>query len=369
MNLFALQYQRTFVPGTSVYTSENIRVRVAFYNNQSDTVKGLVYVEQVPVNVAINPVNVRINNLSYGDFTFERGQSGEISPNRVPTRWIFQTPPVFPENGYLLPGDSAIVEYDLTCSVDTSFAYNQDAWYAGLVNLNTLQPMFGFDSLHTVTINFSPPVGNQPPVVSNIPNQTIPEGQTFATIALDNYVADPDNPDNEITWTYSGNTQLTVNINASRVATIVIPNPNWNGSETITFTATDPGGLSDSDPATFTVNPVNDPPVVGNIPDQTIVEGDTFVAIPLDFLVTDPDNPDNEITWTYSGNSQLTVNIDPNRVASIGIPSPGWTGSETITFTATDPGGLSDSDPATFTVTPASNPPPTQVQNLRVTSQ
>jgi hypothetical protein len=217
----------------------------------------------------------------------------------------------------------------------------------------------------TFTVN---PV-NDPPVVSDIPNQTINEGQTFATIALDNYVADPDNPDNEITWTYSGNTQLTVNINASRVATIVIPNPNWNGSETITFTATDPGGLSDSDPATFTVNPVNDPPVVGNIPDQTIVEGDTFVAIPLDFLVTDPDNPDNEITWTYSGNSQLTVNIDPNRVASIGIPSPGWTGSETITFTATDPGGLSDSDPATFTVTPASNPPPTQVQNLRVTSQ
>jgi uncharacterized protein (UPF0179 family) len=37
-------------------------------------------------------------------------------------------------------------------------------------------------------------------------------------------------------------------------------------------------------------------------------------------------------------------------VATIGIPSLSWTGQETITFTATDPGSASDSDSATFTV-------------------
>ena len=357
INLFALQYQRSFIPGSSVHTNETIRVKVTFYNNQGDAIKGLVYTEQVPVNVTVNPVNVRINNLNYGGFTFERGSSGEITANRNPARWIFQTPPDFPENGLLLPGDSAVVEYDLTCDVNTSFSYNYDSWYAGLVTSNTLQPMFGFDSLNTVTINFSPPVGNQPPLVSNIPNQTINEGQSFATISLDNYVADQDNPDNGITWTYSGNTQLTVNINASRVAAIVIPNPDWNGSETIIFTAIDPGGLSDSDPATFTVNAVNDPPVVSNIPNQTVNERQTFATISLDNYVADPDNPDNGITWTYSGNTQLTVNINSSRVATIVIPNPDWNGSETITFTATDPGGLSDSDPATFTVNAVNDPP------------
>ncbi len=108
--------------------------------------------------------------------------------------------------------------------------------------------------------------------------------------------------------------------------------------------------LFDSDPATFTVTAVNDAPVVGNIPDQTIAEGGTFTTINLDDYVSDVDNTDAEMTWTYSGNTDLTVSI-VDRVATIMTPSADWTGSETITFTATDPGLLPDSDPATFTVT------------------
>jgi len=93
---------------------------------------------------------------------------------------------------------------------------------------------------------------NQAPVVTDIPDQTIAEGSTFTTINLDDYVSDVDNLDSEMTWTYSGNTDLTVSI-VARVATITIPDVNWYGAETITFTATDPDLASDSDAATFTV--------------------------------------------------------------------------------------------------------------------
>jgi hypothetical protein len=109
---------------------------------------------------------------------------------------------------------------------------------------------------------------SDPPEVSNIPDQEIAEGTTFATIALDNYVTDLDNADSEIVWTYTGNTDLTVTIDGSRVATITIPDADWNGSETITFKATDPGALFDEDSATFTVTAVNDAPVVSYFPDQ-----------------------------------------------------------------------------------------------------
>jgi len=91
-------------------------------------------------------------------------------------------------------------------------------------------------------------------------------------------------------------------------------------------------------------------PVVTDIPDQTIDEGGSFATINLDDYVSDADNTDDEITWTYSDNSELTVSIDSNRVATIGTPAD-WSGAETITFTATDPALLSDSDAATFTVT------------------
>ncbi len=190
---------------------------------------------------------------------------------------------------------------------------------------------------------------NAPPVVGDIPNQMVAEGSTFSTITLDTYVADGDNSDAQMTWTYSGNTALTVSI-LNRIATVTIPNTDWYGSETITFRATDPDGLWDEDPATFTVTNVNDAPVVGDIPSQTIAEGSSFAPITLDTYVTDIDNLDSQMTWTYSGNAQLLVSI-VNRVATITTPNANWYGSETITFRATDPGGLWDTDPATFTVT------------------
>ncbi len=198
---------------------------------------------------------------------------------------------------------------------------------------------------------------NDAPIVSDIPDQTIDEGQSFTQIYLDNYVEDEDNADSEMTWTYSGNLQLIVTIDENRVATIQTPDSDWYGSETITFTATDPGGLSGSDAATFTVNNVNDAPVVSDIPDQTIDEGQSFTQIYLDDYVTDIDNVESDLTWTYSGNQELIVTIDENRVATISTPNTDWYGSETITFTATDPGGLSDSDPATFTVNAVNDAP------------
>jgi parallel beta-helix repeat protein len=96
-------------------------------------------------------------------------------------------------------------------------------------------------------------------------------------------------------------------------------------------------------------DPFNQAPMVSDIPDQTIDEGGSFAAINLDDYVDDSDNADAELTWTYSGNTDLTVSIDANRVATIGVPA-GWSGAEVITFTATDPGNLSDADSATFTV-------------------
>ena len=188
-----------------------------------------------------------------------------------------------------------------------------------------------------VPINPAPPVTNAAPVVTDIPDQTIAEGASFTTINLDDYVSDVDNADAEMTWSYSGNTDLTVSI-TDRVATISAPSADWNGAETITFRATDPGLLWDDDPATFTVTAVNDAPVVSDIPDQTVAEGSTFVTISLDDYVSDVDNTDAEMTWTFS-EFELFISINPTtHVATITAPSADWNGAETITFTGDGPG-------------------------------
>ena len=211
------------------------------------------------------------------------------------------------------------------------------------------------------TATFTVTPVNDAPVVGDIPNQTITEGEHFATINLNNYVSDLETPDNAITWTHSGSGSMTVTI-TNNIATIAFPNSNWNGSSTITFEARDNDGsnpLTDSDAAVFTITAVNDAPLISNIPSQGINEGESFAVIRLDDYVSDVESPDSRITWSYSGNSSLTVSI-VNRVASITTPNSHWTGSETITFTATDDDAthpLSVSDPATFTVTNVNDSP------------
>ena len=135
------------------------------------------------------------------------------------------------------------------------------------------------------------------PRVSDIPDQTIDEDeQQFADINLDDYVTDPDDADSDISWEATGQSTITVSISGG-VATLTYPE-HWNGSESITFTATDPNGASDSDGATFTVNAVDDAPEVSDIGDQTIDEGGTFATFDLDDYLTEHDG--DAVTWSVS---------------------------------------------------------------------
>lgn len=85
-----------------------------------------------------------------------------------------------------------------------------------------------------------------------------------------------------------------------------------------------------------------------DIPDQKICAGESFNTFDLD----DYAGGATGLAWTYSGATVLTVSIDSvTHVCTVTYPSS-WTGSETITFTATCPVGNVNSDDATFTVSP-----------------
>jgi len=230
--------------------------------------------------------------------------------------------------------------YDSVAAPETAL---NDTWYADVT------PFSATEVGTTVTSNTVTIVTGMPDV-SGIPDQSVPEGSTFDPITLDNYVTDPNNTPAEMTWTASGGTNVSVSI-VSRVASITILDPEWNGSDTIIFRATDPTALYDEDTVVFTVTPVNDPPVVLDIPDQLVMQGELFSMIDLNNYVLDVDNDPSDMTWTSSGESGLIVTIDNvNGTATITVSSPEWYGSETITFRATDPGGLYAEDAATFTV-------------------
>ena len=184
------------------------------------------------------------------------------------------------------------------------------------------------------------------PNINNLSNLAVNQGQNLV-INFNDFVTDPDHDDNDITWTFSGNSEFSITIGTNNTATINTNSASWLGSETVTFIATDPDEFFDVEVATLFVNII---PVVSDISNQTINQGDNFTTINLDDFVVDTDNDDSEIIWTVEGNTNLNVTINSNRIATITQPSPNWYGMETINFIATDPNGASDNFSATFRV-------------------
>lgn len=94
---------------------------------------------------------------------------------------------------------------------------------------------------------------NQPPVISAIPNQSRMQGQSFSTILLNNFVTDDSTPAQSIIWTTTGGSNISVSISPTNVATVTSGNPDWIGTETITFIAQDADGATSTRNVSFTV--------------------------------------------------------------------------------------------------------------------
>ncbi len=143
---------------------------------------------------------------------------------------------------------------------------------------------------------------NTAPVVSDIPNQTINSGQSFATISLDNYVTDAESPDNQIVWTATSSNPngLSVNINSSGIATVSYPGGTFEGSATFSFRATDPGSLFDTDDATFTVAR---PPHIVLTPTSLAFEAVQGGALPPAQSFTISNSGGGTLSWSVVENS------------------------------------------------------------------
>jgi len=144
-------------------------------------------------------------------------------------------------------------------------------------------------------------VSQTAPVVSDIPDQSITTTGRFNAIRVDTYVADPDDPDTDIAWSWTGNVALRVSWDPTRRAIKVRAPRNWTGSETITFTATDPDGNSDSDAAMFTVTSavLERTSAIAEVPSETLLEGN----------YPNPFNPTTTISYALSRESRVILTV------------------------------------------------------------
>ena len=217
---------------------------------------------------------------------------------------------------------------------------------------------YGETVSETIYVDVKP---NEAPTISGIPDRDIDEDTqpTDNWIDLWGYASDPDDGDDELTFLItaeSNDALIDCSIVADRYVDCDMPAVDQYGYSDVTVEVSD-GQYTDRDTFRVTVNSVNDLPVVSNIPDVSFAVNSNDDSIDLDDYVTDAEDSDDEITWTYSGNTNIVVTIYSDHVVNF---ASSWEGVETITFTATDTEGGSASDSVIVTVgaaPPSANAP------------
>ncbi|WP_229625572.1 tandem-95 repeat protein [Vibrio parahaemolyticus] len=188
-------------------------------------------------------------------------------------------------------------------------------------------------------------VNDAPTVENAIADQELSED--FATYTIDLNDAFKDS-DSALNFSVSGNSNVLVSIE-NGIATIS-PTADWNGSETLTFTATDPSGESVSQPVNFTVAPVAD-----IVADKATVVEDTPTIIKV--LGNDTFEGDDKVVSldTNNGPANGTVSVNPDGSVTY-TPNDNYHGEDTFTYIVTS-GGVSESAIVEVNVTPVNDAP------------
>ncbi|EGQ9353770.1 TPA: tandem-95 repeat protein, partial [Vibrio parahaemolyticus] len=253
-------------------------------------------------------------------------------------------------------GDGKVVSLDAnngpangTVSVnpDGSVTYTPNDNYHGADSFTYIVTSGGVSESTTVEVNVTPV--NDAPVAKDDIATT--QEDTAVTIDVLPNDTDVDGDKLSIESASVPKEQGTVEVVDGKL--VFTPAENFNGDAEITYTVTD-GALTDQATVNVTVNAVNDTPVVeSSIADQTLAEDFTPYTINLNTAFSDVDNVDGELSFSVSGNSNIQVSI-VNGIATF-TPTADWNGSETLTFTATDPSGESVSQTVNFTVAPVAD--------------
>ncbi|OWL25357.1 tandem-95 repeat protein, partial [Vibrio parahaemolyticus] len=188
-------------------------------------------------------------------------------------------------------------------------------------------------------------VNDAPTVENAIADQELSED--FATYTIDLNDAFKDS-DSALNFSVSGNSNVLVSIE-NGIATIS-PTADWNGSETLTFTATDPSGESISQTVNFTVAPVAD-----IVADKATVVEDTSTVIKV--LGNDTFEGDGKVVSldTNNGPANGTVSVNPDGSVTY-TPNDNYHGTDSFTYIVTS-GGVSESTTVSVDVTPVNDAP------------
>ncbi|HGS5157173.1 TPA: tandem-95 repeat protein [Vibrio parahaemolyticus] len=206
----------------------------------------------------------------------------------------------------------------------------------------------------TVTVN---PVNDAPTIKVDAVESITEDAVSIDTVVAALTVRDTDTPEDQLAVSLENNSNgyfvLVGNeVKLTQAGVDAVNNDELNLKDlTISASVSDGVNPTASDSDSLIVNRVNDAPTVENaIADQELSEDFATYTIDLNDAFKDSDSA---LNFSVSGNSNVLVSIE-NGIATIS-PTADWNGSETLTFTATDPSGESISQTVNFTVAPVAD--------------
>ena len=213
----------------------------------------------------------------------------------------------------------------------------------------------------TATVTITVTHVNHPPIAI-ADDATTPEGSPVAIDVLAND-SDPDDDDLSI---------ASVTDPAHGTATVVngkvsyTPDPGFAGTETFSYTITDPTGATATAQITVVVVPLPNRGPDANDDTVSVAAGDE-VRIPVLANDTDPDG-DVLVIGEVSDPTHGTVTVAGSDI--VYLPDPGYVGTDIFTYAACDPEGLCATATVTVTVTPVAPPnaPPVAVDDTDQTT-
>ena len=348
----------------------------------SNFVEGLTTNSNLSASVALNGASIQRIEISFeagsqgfmpeyvgvGDFTFDVINEAPVA--EVDAETTLEDTSVIVDligNDSDPDGDTLTVT-GISSSADGSVVNNSDGTM-------TFVPDSNFTGSTTVTYTISD--GNSGTATATATIDVIPENDApvavadFETTTEDTAVtvdllandSDPDVGDTLTVIGISGSVDGSV-INNSDGTMTFVPDSNFTGSTTVTYTIADSDGSQATATATISVSAVNDAPVA--VDDFDTTTEDTAVTVDLTGNDSDPDVGD---TLTVTGiSSSADGSIVNNSDGTLTFtPDSNFTGSTTVTYTISDGNTGAATATATISVSPVNDAPVAVVDTATVT--
>jgi len=135
---------------------------------------------------------------------------------------------------------------------------------------------------------------------------------------------------------------------------VYTPNENFSGNDSFEYKLIDPLGEEVTATVNVVVIPVNDAPVLVDVPESETIDEDTPA---FDITLNAADVDDTDLTFSATSSDTNIVEVAVNGNVLTVTPKPNANGTVDITVTVTDANGATDSKTVALTINPVNDAP------------